>query len=255
MSEQPDTEKHDHRPDEAKSGPVIKTEADPYQQGSTNRLAPIERLYHAWRHRRIFPPTPWVRILEWLAVGAACLYTVFTYQLLHTTQEGVHTGQRAYLLIENVRLHGKLDICNDRPKYGEMNVTLAPGTPMWLQWDIKNAGLTPALNIRQRFSFYVGQNAPASGGGEPFGGTKIALGPGECDPSPDAPWVWLDRRHEGAADRIWKTADAAQISAGLERLWVVISVDYNTAFGQPGLSTFCGYYDNSLFSSCGNIVK
>lgn len=201
-------------------------------------------------------------VATFIAVGIATWTSVQNISLL---RDQTYTGQRAYLIIDNVRLHGRLDICSERPKFGEMNVALIPstpsssGTPMWLPWDVKNTGLTPALNIRQRFRFYIGTERPPVGSGDPFGGTRVALGPGQCDPSPDAPWVWLDRRNprDGTSPRYWMQDDVERISpTGGERLWVVISVDYDTAFkGVTGFSTFCGYYDSSLFTSCGNVVE
>lgn len=239
---------------EAQRGPV---ELLPELNGNHKAEQPDQQL---GRLRHFLQGWNWDRFIQLGILVAVVVYAYLTYGLWNTTEEGVHTGQRAYLLIENVRLRGKLDNCTDRPKYGEMNVTLAPGTPMWLQWDVKNAGLTPALNIRQRFKFYIddGNKPPGAGGGEPFGGTRVALGPGECDSSPDAPWMWLDRRHGGdLPPRIWTVDDAKSISPeGGKRLWVVVSIDYDTAFkGVTGFSTFCGYYDNSLFSSCNNMVK
>src|SRR5438105_237045 len=118
MKEQPDTEQKDQWANDAHSETVVKTEPDAYQQEPDAQLDPLRSLSECWKRRRIFPPTPWVRILECLAVAVAVGYSVLTYQLWRTAQ----SGQRAYLLIENVRLRGKLDICIDRPKYGEMNV-------------------------------------------------------------------------------------------------------------------------------------
>lgn len=162
------------------------------------------------------------------------------------------TGQRPWLLIENVRLKSDPLLCRPASAvpFGIQNVTLLPGVQMWPQWDVRNVGATTATNIRNAFKFYIGAHPADLSRVDEFGGMRLALGPTECDSSPSAGWVWLDARDQ----RTWNTTDAERLTAG-EKLWLVVSVEYDTPQGIHGFSSFCGYYDNSLFTNACSVVK
>ena len=153
------------------------------------------------------------------------------------------SGQRAYLLVKNLRLRGS-------PK------ALVVGTPMWFEWDVENVGQTPARNPRTSFLFDVRSAAeppmPDEAGthGWSFVGGN-ALGPGDSEISPDTNAVWL----EATSGRTWRTDDQQFVDAGA-RLWVQIIVTYDTVFdGISGKSTHCAYWEASTFSFCGQTVE
>jgi hypothetical protein len=243
--------------------------AQHYREATDNQNAP-EKKRKQWRDK-------WRFGIEAAGLLVVAYYTFLTNRLVTETQksvaaarasvaaaqasvaiseQGVHSGQRAYLLIENLRLASKHPICTQPTKIGALNVPLEKGARMWLQWDVKNAGVTPAQNIRMRFKFYIGENAPTPADGDRFGGYRDVLGPGECEASPDAPWIWLDRQ----AERTWKPEDMARVAndtrTGSEHLFAMVAADYETVFpGVVGHTSVCGYYDNAAFTSCGSLVK
>jgi hypothetical protein len=169
-----------------------------------------------------------------------------------------YRGQRAYLLIENLRLKKDNRICAVPTMLDDLNVALGVGTPMWLQWDIKNTGQTPAHNIQVFGDFQIGPAAPPLNVDIPIAmqwqRVGSALGPNECEPSPDAPFMWLGRN----GYRPWNESDKERTTGTppKERLWAVVYVVYDTIFsGIRGYSSVCGYYEGSRFTPCGTVMR
>jgi hypothetical protein len=71
------------------------------------------------------------KIQAWL-LAAGVTYCTITAALWMTTREGVHSGQRAYLIIEKLKL--------EEPP--------AAGKSVHVMYDVRNTGQTPARNIR-----------------------------------------------------------------------------------------------------------
>lgn len=193
----------------------------------------------------------WSLVIEAGVLIAAVVYAYFTYGLLTSTRkalnesqaqttiltEQVHAGQRAYLMVKNLRI--------------ESAGPLTVGSRMRLQWETTNVGQTPAQNLRTYYAFYVG---PYEREPKPPQGTEHiysegrALGPSEMEESPDAPGVWL----EGKPGRTLDAAELARLQSGSEYLNVRLIVAYDTVFpGVSGRTTLCAYYEGSRFSLCG----
>jgi hypothetical protein len=168
-------------------------------------------------------------------------------------RDQVYFGQRAYLLTENLRLIGEHPVCTTPTELNSLNVALLPDVRMWLQWDIINTGQTPAHNIRFVGFFYIGPDRPPLNVEVLTEGRLVgsALGSGECLPSPDAAFMWLDQE----SGRLWTDADTQRVNNG-EQLWAAVYVVYDTVFeGVRGYSSVCGYYEGSRFTACGTVMR
>ena len=152
-----------------------------------------------------------------------------------TLQQQIYAGERAYLLVKNVRI--------------QTSGTLVAGSQLRLQWDTVNVGQTPAQNIRTQYAIYFGPRGldviPPSGSEHIYSEGR-ALGPGETEESPDVFGVWL----EGEPGRALTVEDLDRLNSG-EFLNARITVAYDTVFGVPGRTTVCAYYEGSRFSYCG----
>ncbi len=150
--------------------------------------------------------------------------------------EQVHSGQRAYLIVKNLRI--------------ESTGPLAVGSRLRLQWDTTNKGQTPAQNLRTYYAFYIGPRGPdvtPPPDSEHIYSESHALGPDETEESPDAPSAWL----EGKSGRVLTAEDMNRLNNG-EFLNARLIVAYGTVFsGVSGRTTVCAYYEGSRFSLCG----
>lgn len=167
---------------------------------------------------------------------AAIVYGFLTYRLWRTAEESMRTGQRAYLLIDGVRLTDPVAL-NSRLR---------------LEWVIRHTGQTPAKNIRTYDTLYIAPDArplPEPSGLAP---SVVSRGAGQVLRSPDAPSVWfedIDGRTTTAEDIARITPPPGQPPR--ERLWVQVVVWYETVFGQPARTTLCAYWEGSALTSCG----
>ena len=163
------------------------------------------------------------------------------------TREQVHTGQRAYLLIKDLHLR-------NRP------MALEVDTPMWFEWTLLNVGDTTARNPKTHMLFEIrpSNQPPEPNAAKTRGPTFVgggALGPGDHEPSPDTGAVWLGYK----TGRNWTPDDDARVQNGRSgapyRLWVQLTVEYETVFsGVGGETTLCAYWESSQFSLCGTEV-
>lgn len=152
-----------------------------------------------------------------------------------TFQQQVYAGERAYLLIRNVRLVGG-------------NGPLKAGDRLRLQWDVENVGPTPAHGLITTFEFYYGDRAvpPQVDTTRAYSEARI-LGPHDIEHSPDTGAVWL----ESKPGRLITPDEERHLRAGEIYLNARIVVTYETVFGIKGHTEICAYYEGSQFSYCG----
>jgi hypothetical protein len=86
--------------------------------------------------------------IQALLLIAMIFYCTITYELWVTTREGVHSGQRAYLIVEKIKL--------DQP--------LTAGKEIHVRFDIRNTGQTPARSVRvsSMIDIVMGDPPPAN---------------------------------------------------------------------------------------------
>ena len=169
------------------------------------------------------------------AVGLVWL----TYEQVGLTREQIYRGERAYLLIQNVRL-------------STPDALTADSLPD-LKWDIINVGRTPAQHLITRYAIYIGPRGaePPDDAIEGYSEGRT-LGPGEKEPSPSIFGTWLG----GGAMAGKPLGDRMKLLDGDPdtRLYLNarITVLYDTVFpGVSGRTDICAYYEGSRFSYCG----
>lgn len=153
-----------------------------------------------------------------------------------TLQQQVYRGDRAYLLIRNVRLIGD-------------GGPLETGDRLWLQWDTVNVGRTPAQNLISWFELYYGDRAadPPNGLKSGYSEARV-LGPSDAENSPDMAGVWMD----DTPGRLITSDEKQRLDAGELFLNARIVVTYDTVFPSVrGRTEVCAYYEGARFSYCG----
>jgi hypothetical protein len=134
---------NDHRPaseNQHQPNPVNSAPKEREEDTATDTNA-AESHFYDWQQ--------WT-VNDWIQGGilvAAVFYGFVSAGLWYTTREGIHSGQRAYLIVENVRLAFLPEA----------------GKGLTVHFDVKNTGQTPALNMSSFpvVGVYAGDPPPA----------------------------------------------------------------------------------------------
>lgn len=108
-------------------GPAQKQETDPS----------LQKPQRKWQHW--FEGLEQPSKIQLAGVFVAAIYSGLTFALLWTTKEGIHSGQRAYVVADTFSIDGPL----------------AAGKPISVSVIFKNTGLTPAIGATAKVSLVV----------------------------------------------------------------------------------------------------
>ena len=171
--------------------------------------------------------TPQKKTVEWLSFVALAIYCGLTAMLWWTSREGIHSGQRAYLIVKKVKLAVPLEV----------------GKPIQATYEIQNTGQTPAQNVTVTsiLDLYSGTPPPAEHLGPP--GT-VDIGAGQVQPMAIARINPLTA--EEARDVSEKQGDLFSAITKNRRLFIYGLISYTDVFGGRDETEFCVAYTPSM---------